>query len=93
MQKIAGGTGVLTSSSTNQRPFLAPPIFFKKILVVLWVMVRVVMRFDLTVAFTSAKMAEMCGNRQSDLPSIATYPKQLPWWKTLGRQSLTLPIQ
>jgi hypothetical protein len=31
---------------------------------------------DLTVAFTSAKMAEMCGNRQSDLPSIATYPKQ-----------------
>ena len=45
MQKIAGGTGVLTSSSTNQRPFLGPPIFFKKILVVLWVMVRVVMRF------------------------------------------------
>ena len=31
---------------------------------------------DLTVAFTSAKMAEMCGNRQSDLPSIATSPKQ-----------------
>jgi hypothetical protein len=30
----------------------------------------------LTVAFTSAKMAEMCGNRQSDLPSIATSPKQ-----------------
>ena len=31
--------------STNQRPFSGPPIFFKKILVVLWVMVRVVMRF------------------------------------------------
>ena len=31
--------------STNQRPFSGPPIFFKKILVVLWVMVRVVTRF------------------------------------------------
>ena len=31
---------------------------------------------DLTVAFTSAKMAETCGYRQSDLPSIATSPKQ-----------------
>ena len=27
--------------STNQRPFSGPPIFFKKILVVLWVLVRV----------------------------------------------------
>ena len=31
---------------------------------------------DLTVAFTSAKIAETCGYRQSDLPSIATSPKQ-----------------
>jgi hypothetical protein len=35
----------LTSSSTNQRPFSGPQIYLKKILVVLWVMVRVVMRF------------------------------------------------
>jgi hypothetical protein len=32
--------------STNQQPFSGPPIFFKKILVVLWVKVRVVMRFS-----------------------------------------------
>ena len=31
---------------------------------------------DLTLAFTSAKIAETCGYRQSDLPSIATSPKQ-----------------
>ena len=31
---------------------------------------------DLTVAFTSANIAETCGYRQSDLPSIATSPKQ-----------------
>jgi hypothetical protein len=29
---------------------------------------------DLTVAFTSAKMAETCGYRQSDLPSILQLP-------------------
>ena len=31
---------------------------------------------DLTLAFTSAKIAETCGYHQSDLPSIATSPKQ-----------------
>jgi hypothetical protein len=36
---------ILGNAYTNQRPFSGPPIFFKKILVVLWVMVRVVMRF------------------------------------------------
>ena len=41
MQRIAGGRGVLNPSSQQ----IYHPYLTKKILVVLWVMVRVVMRF------------------------------------------------
>jgi hypothetical protein len=47
---------------------------------------------DLTVAFTSAKMAETCGYRQSDLPSIATSPKQQDSFENTNIHTLTQEV-